>query len=114
VADATIDERLTKLSLTEDLRMTEEEVTDLPRRLLAPYTMWREGHDLRSVYKKSQFYEYRRALKAYGIDIAHVQPRVVVTERAYALGRPLKDYIAGPGLSVPQDDPLYDFLMLGT
>ena len=39
---------------------------------------------------------------AYALDvIEHIRPRVVVTEREYAMGRPLKDYLGGGGLGPP-------------
>ena len=97
-----INERLSKLSLPEDLRMTEDQVQGLPPRLLAVYDMWRAGRDLRQVYSKAQFYRYRSQLLAYDIDIAHVQPHEVVTKRRPAMGRPLRDFIAGPGLEPPE------------
>lgn len=104
--DALIDERLSKLTVLEDLRMTDDEAAELPRHLKAAYALWRDGHDLRTVYSRRMFYYHRAALLKYGIDVAHVRPRVAVTERQHALGRPLRDYVAGPGLEPPPDDPV--------
>jgi II/X family phage/plasmid replication protein len=99
--DQIMDERIAKLGIPDDLRMTEGEVGDLPRKLREVYALWRAGDDLRQVYSKPTFYRHRRALLAHGIDIAHVRPRLVVTEREYPMGRPLKDYLAGGGMEPP-------------
>lgn len=99
--DAIMDERIAKLSLADDVRMTEEAMEYLPRPQRQVYRLWRAGDDLRKLYSRAQFYRHRKALLAHGIDIAHVQPHVVVTEREYSMGRPLKDYLAGGGLEPP-------------
>lgn len=103
VGEAILDERIRKLTMLEGLTMTDDELNDLPRNLRAPYRMWLAGDDLREVYSRRQFYRHRAALLPYGIDIAHVRPRQVVTERQHALGRPLRDFITGPGLEPPEE-----------
>jgi II/X family phage/plasmid replication protein len=114
IGEAILDERISKLTALEGLRMTDEEVNELPRSLLAPYELWRAGHDLRTKYSRAQFYRYRAALLGHGVDISHVRPRVATQERAYAIGRPLKDFITGPGLEPPEGDAVRVLGMFGT
>lgn len=42
---------------------------EMPLKLLEKAELWRAGHDLRTVLKKSQFYALRRELLSFGIDI---------------------------------------------
>lgn len=51
------------------------ELPDLPPRLLGAYQLWKDGHDLRSIYPRKTFYRYRLQLLEHGIDIAVVQPK---------------------------------------
>lgn len=99
--DEIMDERISKLEIPDDVRMSEDQVADLPRKLREVYRLWRAGDDVRQLYSRPTFYRHRKALLAYGIDITHVQPHVVVAERDYPMGRPLKDYLAGGGLEPP-------------
>ncbi len=48
----------------------QDELTDLPPKLLGPYRMWLAGDDLTRKYKKSAFYKHRKALLPFGVDIA--------------------------------------------
>ena len=47
-----------------------EELTELPKHLLATYRMWQAGDDLTQKVSRAAFYRHRRALLPYGIDIA--------------------------------------------
>ena len=43
--------------------------SEMPLKLLEKAELWRAGHDLRTILKKSQYYVLRRELLAFGIDI---------------------------------------------
>lgn len=47
-----------------------EEITELPKHLLATYRMWEAGDDISTKLKKTQFYLHRKALLPHGVDIA--------------------------------------------
>lgn len=48
----------------------QDELTDLPCKLLGVYRMWASGDDLSTKYSRPTFYRHRKALLPYGIDIA--------------------------------------------
>lgn len=48
----------------------QDELTDLPPKLLGVYRMWLSGDDLASKYQRRTFYRHRKALIPYGVDIA--------------------------------------------
>lgn len=102
VGDALIDERVGKLSMLDNLTLADDAVQGLPPRLLGVYEAWRAGRDLREHYKKSQFYHYRTELLKHGIDIRNVRPRVLHPQNEYAMGRPMRDFLAGDGLAAPE------------
>jgi hypothetical protein len=47
-----------------------DEVTDLPKHLLATYRMWAAGDDVVSKMGRASFFAHRKALLPYGVDIA--------------------------------------------
>jgi II/X family phage/plasmid replication protein len=96
-----LDERIGGLELSDTMKLTDEYVGEIPGKLALVYDAWRAGRDLRSMYSKAQFYRLRAKLLPYGIDIAHVRPHEVVTENQYLLGAPLKSFLQGGGVPVP-------------
>nr|WP_315848085.1 phage/plasmid replication protein, II/X family [uncultured Rhodoferax sp.] len=48
----------------------QDELTDLPPKLLGVYRMWVSGDDLASKFQRRTFYRHRKALIPYGVDIA--------------------------------------------
>jgi II/X family phage/plasmid replication protein len=102
LAASVLDSQLVALEVSDAMRLQDDVVEGLPPKLVAIYDAWQAGRDLRAIYKsKATFYRYRKQLLAYGIDIAHVQPRAVVTETQYVAGFPLRDLLQSPGVSVP-------------
>jgi II/X family phage/plasmid replication protein len=101
VAESLLDERMAALELHDTLRLADDVVEGLPGRLVAVYEAWRAGRDLRVLYARRTFYRYRNQLLAHGVDIAKVQPRLVVTENEYPLGVSLRELLTGPGVDVP-------------
>lgn len=47
-----------------------EELTALPKHLLATYRMWQAGDDISSRLSRASMYKHRKALLPYGVDIA--------------------------------------------
>jgi II/X family phage/plasmid replication protein len=102
-ADKLLDTRLEGLEMSDTMKLTDEYTGELPGKLLAVYELWRAGRDLKALYSKSQFYNLRSKLLPYGIDIAHVRPREIVTENQYLMGAPLKSFLVpGGGAPVPE------------
>jgi len=101
VAEGLLDERMAALELNDTLTLADDLVAGLPARLVPIYDAWRAGRDLRSLYSKTHFYRLRRQFLGYGVDIAHVLPRLVVAESEYPLGVPLRELLSGPGVAVP-------------
>lgn len=62
-------EYLGKIEMTDQIRLTDEVTSKLPNKLIATYTLWTEGHDLRNMMSKATYYRQRKALMEYGINI---------------------------------------------
>jgi II/X family phage/plasmid replication protein len=95
--------RLESLEVSDTMRLDEDSVLNLPPKLVAIYDAWRAGRDLQALYSRPTFYRYRRQLlDAAGIDIAHVQPREIITETQYIGGEPMGALLRGPRVGVPE------------
>ncbi len=102
LAASVLDSQLMALEVSDTMRLPDDVVAGLPPKLVPLYDAWRAGRDLRTLYKsKATFYRYRKQMLAYGIDIAQVQPRVIVAEAQYLAGFPLRELLCGPGVPVP-------------
>jgi II/X family phage/plasmid replication protein len=64
-----------ELQLSANMSLSPNIFERLPKNLVAPYTLWEQGHDLRQFYSKSQFYKHRKALMEYRIDISILQDK---------------------------------------
>ena len=60
--------------MSEQFSITPVDLEGLPAHLIAVYTLWNEGVDLRAMYPKASFYRYRSEFLKKGIDIAIRQP----------------------------------------
>ena len=74
-ADNLYKEYLGKMSLGTRVRVTDKELTDMPRGLRSAYLHWKEGHDVTSLYSKRQLYRIKKGLLEYGIDVTAPQPK---------------------------------------
>jgi II/X family phage/plasmid replication protein len=101
VAVELLRERMNALELNDTLLLADDVVESLPSRLVPIYDAWKAGRDLQKLYARRTFYRYRKALLSFGIDIARVQPRVVVAENQYPLGVPLRQLLSAPFADVP-------------
>lgn len=61
---------MNKIILTEQFRLKDEVAFQLPSRLQATYTLWKEGHDIYSILSKATFYRHRKQLLEFGLDIS--------------------------------------------
>jgi len=68
-------ERIEALKMNQKMRLTTEEITGLPPRLVAIYKLWQQGEDLRALYPRRTFYRYRTDLLKHGIDLTVPQPK---------------------------------------
>ena len=62
------------LNMSDQFSITPVSLEGLPSRLIAVYTLWKEGIDIRAMFPKASFYRYRSDLLKQGIDIAIRQP----------------------------------------
>lgn len=62
-------EYLGRIEMTDQIRLTNDVTAKLPNKLVATYTLWTEGHDLREMMSKATYYRQRKALMEYGINI---------------------------------------------
>lgn len=102
VAMSLLRERMNQLELNDTMMLAEDVVEALPPKLVPIYDAWKAGRDIQKLYSRPTFYRYRAALLPFGIDIARVQPRVVVTESQYPLGVPLRQILAAPFEGPPE------------
>jgi len=62
-------EYLRKIDMSDQIKLTDEVMLNMPNKLRSTYTLWSEGHDLRSLISKSAYYRHRQELKEFGINI---------------------------------------------
>lgn len=60
---------LRKIDMTDQIKLSDEAMLNMPNKLRSTYTLWLEGHDLRSMISKSAYYRHRNELKEFGINI---------------------------------------------
>jgi II/X family phage/plasmid replication protein len=67
-----------QLTISEATMRDPADMAELPPKLRSVYQLWHDGHDLREIFPaRMTFYRHRKALLAYGIDIAVKRPREV-------------------------------------
>ena len=59
--------------MNEQLKLPSNKANELPTKLKSTYTLWSDGHDLRSMLPKTTYYRQRKLLMEYGINI-DIQP----------------------------------------
>lgn len=97
---------LSRLTLSEVSMLDADVIEGLPPRLQAIYQAWRDGHDVRAMFKSVRtFYRYRAKLLPLGVDLAVKQPREesnVVPLRVVLHARPVgvPDWARGTPLYV--------------
>ena len=55
--------------MTEQIKLSNKILLNMPVKLRSTYTLWSEGHDLRSLMSMSTYYRHRKDLKKFGINI---------------------------------------------
>ena len=70
-----IRERIMTIRTNEKFRLTPNEISDLPPRLVGIYRLWTNGDDLKNIYPSRTFYRYRSEMLKHGIDITVPQPK---------------------------------------
>lgn len=67
---------LGKIDMTQQATLIDEQLLKLSNTLRGTYTLWRQGADLRQLMSIRTFYDHRRKLLAFGIDIntMHLAP----------------------------------------
>lgn len=98
---------LALLDISESTMIDTTSLSALPGRLKAAYQLWKEGHDLREMYPRRTFYNYRKELLVHGIDIAVKQER---REQEASNVIPLRVVLVAKPVTVPEwakGTPLY-------
>lgn len=63
-------EYMSRLKMTDQIRLSDKLTNELPSSLIETYTLWSEGHDVRSMIRsKSTYYRRRKQLMEFGINI---------------------------------------------
>ncbi|MCP5077114.1 MAG: hypothetical protein GY951_03545 [Psychromonas sp.] len=60
---------LGQIDMTEQIPLKDEQLLSLPNKLRSTYTLWREGHDLRSMMSPATYKRHRKELREFGINI---------------------------------------------
>lgn len=85
-------QHLSLLEISDAFMLDPDALDGLPPRLRAAYQLWKDGHDLRTMYPRPTFYRYRAQLLPLGIDVAVKQDRNpdsnVVPIRVTLVGKP--------------------------
>jgi II/X family phage/plasmid replication protein len=86
---------LQNLQISDATMIDSDVIENLPTRYKAVYQLWKDGHDLRTMFPRNTFYRHRTALLAYGVDISIKQDRQqaetsnVVPIRVVLVGKPV-------------------------
>ena len=59
---------LSRIQMTDQIQLSIEETNNLSNKLVATYTLWNKGHELRNMISKATYYRQRKALMEYGIN----------------------------------------------
>lgn len=60
---------LQRIDMTQQIKITDETLSQMPAKLRSTYTLWQEGHDLRNLISRTTYHRHRKELKQYGINI---------------------------------------------
>lgn len=65
-----------KIDMSQQATLIDEQLLKMPRTIMGTYQLWRQGADVRSLMSIRTFYDHRKKLLEYGIDIssAHLAP----------------------------------------
>ena len=90
---------LQNLQISDATMIDSDVIESLPTRYKAVYQLWKDGHDLRTMFPRNTFYRHRRALLAYGVDIAIKQDRHEVETSNVV---PIRVVLVGKPVDVPE------------
>jgi II/X family phage/plasmid replication protein len=68
-ARSLFDKYVGRINMSEQIALSDEKKMNLPTKLRSTYTLWIEGHDLRSMMSKATYYRHCLELKEFGINI---------------------------------------------
>lgn len=69
------DEYVERIQMSEQIRLSDEKLHELPQRLRSTYVLWQHGEHVGSVLPKSTFFRHKKELLNFGIDIQTVRPK---------------------------------------
>lgn len=62
-------EYLERIDMTDQIKLSDKAMLNIPNKYLSTYVLWSEGHDLRNKLSKPTYYRHRKALLEFGINI---------------------------------------------
>lgn len=98
-------EYLGKIKFEANNRMTTADVEKLPQKLKLTYTAWASGMDVRSLVSRTTYYQHKRELTAFDIDIS--KPPRGVSEPVNVVS--FVRYIEAMPVSIPSNVKQYVF-----
>jgi len=60
---------LERLTMKQNIQLTDKQMIELPQALLSTYTLWKQGYDVRSLMSRATYYRRRKQLLKHGINI---------------------------------------------
>jgi II/X family phage/plasmid replication protein len=64
-----------RIEMSEQIRLSDKQLLELPHKLRATYVHWQNGEHLGSLLTRPTFYRHRKELLEYGIDITTTRPK---------------------------------------
>lgn len=81
--------RIDQITFPTSVELRSDDMNDIPGKYRLVYMAWRNGDDIKHLFKKSQFYSYRKFFLQYGIDITKPAPKAAQC-RIIPLFRPVE------------------------
>lgn len=74
-ADEILDCLLEKITVADNLELSDKNFRQLSRCYRDTYNMWKQGYDMKKLLSRNTFYRHHNHLLAHGIDIKTVMPK---------------------------------------
>ena len=68
------EEYIGKMMLGSRIKVSSEELDNMPRGLRSAYILWKDGNDVTQLYSRAQMYRIKKGLLEYGIDVTACRP----------------------------------------
>jgi len=65
-------EYIGKVDMSDQIKLTNEQLEKMPAKLRSTYILWSQGYDLRNILSRRTYYRHRAELKEYGVNIDYL------------------------------------------